>query len=180
MLFHVTISHTEQLCPGRRPDDQIELITPSERLEVLGQRLAVTSHYVLWSASCMLWAEPEHVVYTLLEGPNLDAVLRYVADLTPAEWQVRALPVFNLPHQSALVRHVLTQPAMAREQPAATPPRAVADKNGGESPQTAPPDVASTARRPPAPPASEPKAKRGALPTVPIPVPPAPPANRPS
>src|SRR3954466_12760539 len=103
MLFHVTISHSKQDCPGQRPDDPITLVAPAERLDALGQELAVDSHYVVWGAACILWAEAEHVAYALLEAPNVDAVLHYVRDLTPSEWQVRALPVFRLPDQMPLV-----------------------------------------------------------------------------
>src|SRR6266446_1408739 len=33
MLFHVTLTHSQEDCPGRRPDETPELIGPAERLE---------------------------------------------------------------------------------------------------------------------------------------------------
>ena len=68
MLFHVTLTHSQEDCPGRRPDETPQLTGPAERLEALGNELAVTSHSVVFGASCILWAEPEHVAYALLEA----------------------------------------------------------------------------------------------------------------
>src|SRR5882762_9067590 len=83
MLFHVTLTHSQEDCPGRRPDDIPELIGPAERLDALGTELSVTPHSVVWGAACILWAEPRHVAYALLEAANLEAVERYVDALTP-------------------------------------------------------------------------------------------------
>ena len=91
MLFHVTITHSQVDCPGRRPAETPDLIGPADRLAALGDELAVTSHSLVWGASCILWAAPEHVAYALLDAPSLDAVERYldvenrvVLDIVPA------------------------------------------------------------------------------------------------
>ena len=73
----------------------------------------MTSHSVVWGASCILWAEPEHVAYALLEAASLDAVERYVDALTPSGWAARVLPVFTLPGQLDTVRQLLAVPAIA-------------------------------------------------------------------
>jgi hypothetical protein len=111
MLFHVTITHSQQDCPGRRPEETPELIGPADRLEALGSKLSVTAHSVVWGASCILWAEPEHVAYALLEAASLESVEGYINALTPAGWATRVLPVFTLPGQLAAVRQLLAAPA---------------------------------------------------------------------
>ncbi len=117
MLFHVTITHSQADCPGRRPAETPELIGPADRLEALGDELSVTSHSLVWGASCILWAEPEHVAYALLEAPSLEAIERYIGALTPAGWVTRALPVFMMATQLDTVRQLLSVPVMPRVQP---------------------------------------------------------------
>jgi predicted component of type VI protein secretion system len=112
MLFHVTLTHSQEDCPGRRPDETPQLIGPADRVEALGNELSVMAHSVVWGASCILWAEPEHVAYALLEAGSLEAVEQYIDALTPAGWETRALPVFTLPGQLAAVRQVLAAPAI--------------------------------------------------------------------
>jgi hypothetical protein len=112
MLFHVTITHRQEDCPGRRPAETPDLIGPADRLGALSNELSVKSHSVVWGASCILWAEPEHVAYALLEAPSLEAVERYIGALTPAAWATRALPVFTLPTQLAMVRQLLAVPVI--------------------------------------------------------------------
>jgi predicted component of type VI protein secretion system len=119
MLFHVTLTHSQEDCPGRRPDETPQLTGPAERLEALGNELAVTSHSVVFGASCILWAEPEHVAYALLEAASLEAVERYIDALTPAGWVTRALPVFAVPSQLAAVRQILAAPVIPVVQPSA-------------------------------------------------------------
>ena len=119
MLFHVTITHRQEDCPGRQPEETPDLIGPADRLAGLAAELSVTSHSVVWGASCILWAEPEHVAYALLEAASLDAVERYIDALTPAAWATRVLPVFTLPTQLAVVRQLLAAPAIPVAQPRA-------------------------------------------------------------
>jgi hypothetical protein len=119
MLFHVTITHNRDDCPGRRPDEIPELTGPADRLEALGNELSVTAHSVVWGASCILWAEPQHVAYALLEAASLDAVERYIDALTPTGWAKQALPVFMLPSQLAAVRNILATPAISVLEPPA-------------------------------------------------------------
>src|SRR5919197_2453699 len=107
MLFHVTITHDATDCPGRRPGEPPELVGPSDKRAELARELRVTSHFVLWGASCLLWAQPEHVTYAVLEAEDVEAVLQYVPAITPPGWRSTAVPVWNLPSQFRLVRNVL-------------------------------------------------------------------------
>jgi hypothetical protein len=113
MLFHVTLTHPPEDCPGRRPEQAPELIGPSEQLQMLGQELGVTAHSVVWAAACLLWAEPEHVAYAIVEAPSVGAVEQFVALLVPPGWASRALPVFSLPAQLSVTRELLAAPAFA-------------------------------------------------------------------
>jgi FHA domain len=115
MLFHVTITHSQEDCPGRRPGETPALISPADRRAELGDELTVTSLSVVWGASCILWAEPEHVAYVLLEAPSIEAVERYLEARTPVGWAKRALPVFMLPSQLAAVRQLLAVPVSISE-----------------------------------------------------------------
>jgi hypothetical protein len=112
MLFHLTISHGPQDCPGRRPSEPPALIAPSDTRRNLEQELGITLHYVLWGASCMLWAQPEHLAFAVLEADDLESVSQYVDGLVPSGWSWTALPVWNLPAQLRLVRQVRMAPPM--------------------------------------------------------------------
>ncbi len=115
MLFHVTITHPSEACPGLRPEQTPELIGPSERLDALAAELGVTRHLMVWGAGCILWAEPEHVAYALIEAASRQAALDYVSSATPAGWTAQALPVWNLPEQLPVLRELLGAPAIARK-----------------------------------------------------------------
>jgi hypothetical protein len=112
VLFHLTISHGSQDCPGRRPSEPPALVAPSDTRRSLEQELGITSHYVLWGASCMLWAQPEHVAFAVLEADDLESVSQYVDALLPSGWTWTALPVWNLPAQLRLVRQVRMSPPL--------------------------------------------------------------------
>jgi hypothetical protein len=106
MLFHLTISHDAQECPGRRPTELPPLVAPSDTREALERRLGVTLHFVLWGASCLLWAQPDHTTFVVVEADNPESVSEYVAALVPPTWTYAAVSVWNLPAQYRLVRQV--------------------------------------------------------------------------
>jgi hypothetical protein len=137
MLFHITITHGQEDCPGRRPEEIPELIGSADRLEALGNELSVTSHSVVWGASCILWAEPEHVAYALLEAASLEAVERYIDALTPHGWATRALPVFTSLGQLDAVRQLLAAPAMSFVR---APPSVSEPTDSRDTADTFPPD----------------------------------------
>ncbi len=183
MLFHVTITHSQQDCPGRRAAATPDLMSPGR--PDLGDELTVTAHSVVWGAACILWAEPEHVAYALLEAASLEAVERYLEALTPAGWDRRTLPVFMLPGQLEAVRQALASPAMPSAQPATSvsePARdlgsadtlkdlTAASSEAVDQQATLPPDEARVATVPPmaAVPPDKPPGER-VTPTTPQPV----------
>ena len=110
MLFHVTITHPAEDCPGRRTEDTPALIGDADRREALGQELSVTSHYLVWGAACILWAEAEHIAHGLVEAANVESVERYFVSLLPGGWAIRSLPVFSMPEQIQRVHQILALP----------------------------------------------------------------------
>jgi len=98
--------------------------------------LNVKLHFVLWGAACMLWAQPEHLAFAILEAQDVDSVLRYLGSVVPDNWTTTVLPVWNLPSQLRLIRQVQAAPTMVlgdaleQPEPAVRPPI--------ESPETAP------------------------------------------
>jgi hypothetical protein len=117
MLFHVTITHRQDDCPGRYPGESPWLIDSADQVEALANELSITQHSLAWGAACILWAEPEHVAYALLEAANLEAIQHYISALVPTGWTTRVLPVFWLPSQLAMVRELLAVPAVPVVQP---------------------------------------------------------------
>jgi hypothetical protein len=64
MLFHVTMTHTPDNCPGYHPEKMPGLIAALDNLEELGKKLNVKTHSLLWGA-------PDHVAFAVLEADSL-------------------------------------------------------------------------------------------------------------
>jgi len=136
MLFHITISHNPNECPGRRPTEPPDLVAPSDRREALARELGVTLHFVLWGASCMLWAQPEHLAFAVVEAEDVESAVQYIGSLVPQSWTCAALPVWNLPAQLRLVRQVRVAPPLKLGQGL---PSASAGDNAEQAPVQEPP-----------------------------------------
>jgi FHA domain len=136
VLFHVTIGHDARDCPGRRPTEPPALVAPSDTRDAVAAELGVKLHFVLWGAACMLWAQPEHLAFAILEAQDVESVLRYLGSVVPDNWTSTVLPVWNLPSQLRLIRQVQAAPtmvladALGQPEPTSSPPV--------ESPATAP------------------------------------------
>jgi hypothetical protein len=131
-------------------------MSPSERLDARAAELGVTRHLMLWGAACMLWAEPEHIAYALIEAASREAALDYIASATPPGWSARALPVWNVPEQLPVVRQLLAAPAIARVAPReiAETPSPVESTANREPPAVTPSNGQPAAVRTTTPPAS--------------------------
>ena len=72
MLFHVTMTHTPEDCPGYNPETIPEVVAALEKLEAVAKELNV---------KCYFWVEgaPEHVAYALIEADNPGAVMGLVS-----------------------------------------------------------------------------------------------------
>ncbi len=71
MLFHVTMTHTHEDCPGYNPEKMPEMLAAFERHDKIAEELNVKVHFIVDGA-------PEHVAYALLEAESLSSVIGYV------------------------------------------------------------------------------------------------------
>ncbi len=82
MLFHLTMEHSDQYCPGRTPD----LIRGvRERYEQRSKETGVRVHF-------FVSAEPSHVTYALLETDSVESVRRWLMRY-PVPQDVTVTPV---------------------------------------------------------------------------------------
>jgi hypothetical protein len=70
----------------------------------------------------MLWAQPEHFAFAVLEAEDVEAALQYIGALVPQDWTSAVLPVWNLPSQLRLIRQVQLAPTMLFADALATEP----------------------------------------------------------
>ena len=101
MLFHVTMTHTEDNCPLYHKEMIPKMIEASEHLEELGKALNVKLHYFTVCA-------PEHVIFGLLEADSLSAISRYVFSL-PLQQQMKIVPVENMQDTMAMAKAAMAQ-----------------------------------------------------------------------
>ena len=88
MLFHVTMTHTEENCALYHREMMPGVLEAFENLESLGKELNVKLHYFTMCA-------PDHVAYVLLEADSLSAVSRYLFSIPmPANNEI--VPVEHL------------------------------------------------------------------------------------
>jgi hypothetical protein len=101
MLFHVTMTHTEDNCPNYHRDRMPEVLEAFENLEALGKELNVKLHYFTWCG-------PDHVAFVLLEAETLSAVSRYVFSI-PIPQDIQVVPVEHLADTVAMVKGMMEQ-----------------------------------------------------------------------
>ena len=70
-LFHVTMTPTEDNCPGYNPEQMPNVLEAGERLPTIAKDLGVTVHSLVWGA-------PEHVAFALLESDSIGAINQFV------------------------------------------------------------------------------------------------------
>jgi len=74
MLVDVTLTHPATDCPASRPDEALALVaSPGADEEV-----AVKLRAVLWSAACMLLAQPDQVAFAIVEADSADSAQTFV------------------------------------------------------------------------------------------------------
>lgn len=99
MLFHLTMTHTVDNCPGYLPPEkQAEIFAAADKIPEAARELNVKVHFLLQAA-------PEHVGYALLEADNLMAVSRFVSGFP-----------FRLDSKVAVVEHLQDFIAAAKVQ----------------------------------------------------------------
>jgi hypothetical protein len=102
MLFHVTMTHTEENCAIYHREMMPGVLEAFENLEALGKELSVKLHYFTLCG-------PDHVAFVLLEADTLSAVSRYVLSI-PMPAKNTIVPVEHLQDTIAMAR-AATAPA---------------------------------------------------------------------
>ena len=102
MLLHVTMTHTEDNCPGYHPEGLPERTAAFERLEGgLAKELNVVEHF-------HVWCPPDHVGFLLLEADSLSAVSRYLFAI-PIRQDYQVVPVESFQDTMAMARTLMEQ-----------------------------------------------------------------------
>lgn len=71
MLFHITMTHTSQDCPGYRQEEWPELMAAWEKKDEILKEAGIKELFLVDGA-------PEHVTYALIEADDVSSVLTYV------------------------------------------------------------------------------------------------------
>jgi hypothetical protein len=85
MLFHVTMTHSADNCPGYHAERMPDFLAAMEGLEETGRELGVQAHALLWGA-------PDHVAFAVLEADSLGAIGRYLNSI-PITQEFKITPV---------------------------------------------------------------------------------------
>ena len=96
MLFHVTMTHTEDNCPIYHRETMPAILESFENLEALGKKLNVKLNYFTWCG-------PDHVAFVLLEADALSAVSRYLFSI-PMRQKIGIVPVEHLDDTIAMAK----------------------------------------------------------------------------
>lgn len=96
MLFHVTLTHTEDNCPIYRGETAPNIFAGFDKLEQLGKELNVKSHFFVFCG-------PEHTGFALLEADSLTAVSKYVFSV-PMPQNIEVVPVEHMRDTLATAR----------------------------------------------------------------------------
>ncbi len=102
MLFHLTMTHTPNDCPGYNREKMPELAAALENIEAVCKELGVKCHFLVEGA-------PEHVSYALIEADNYGAVLGFVHQI-PIRQDFKVTVV---QHAQDLLPHIRTMMAQA-------------------------------------------------------------------
>ncbi len=92
MLFHVTMSHTVEDCPGYNLEKWPEYLAAYNKLDAIAKDLNVKVHFFVNTA-------PGHVSYALLEADSHSSIMSY-AMANPIREDYKIVPVA---HQSDLM-----------------------------------------------------------------------------
>jgi hypothetical protein len=101
MLFHATMTHTEDNCPIFHSEMMPGVLEAFENLEALGKELNVKPHYFTMCG-------PAHVAFVLLEADSLSAVSRYIFSI-PMPSKIDIIPVEHLSDTVAMARAATAQ-----------------------------------------------------------------------
>ena len=101
MLFHLTMTHSVDECPGYNREKMPELLSALENLEARGKDMNIKTHFVVNAA-------PEHVVYALVEADDSYALARYLVEV-PLKQDFKVTPVAHMHDVLATARAMMAQ-----------------------------------------------------------------------
>jgi hypothetical protein len=101
MLFHVTMTHTEDNCPGYHLEGLSERYAAYEKLEGLAKELNVVEHF-------HVWCPPDHIGFLLVEADSLAAVSRYLFAI-PIRQDYKVVPVESFQDTMAMGKTMMEQ-----------------------------------------------------------------------
>ena len=101
MLFHATMTHTEDNCPAYHNEMMPDVLKSFENLEGLGKELGIKLH-------SFTWCPPDHVAFVLLEADTLTAASRYLFSI-PIPQNIEIVPVEHLHDTMAMAKAVAAQ-----------------------------------------------------------------------
>ena len=107
MLFHVTMTHTEENCAIYHREMLPAVLASFENLESLGKELNVKLHYFTMCG-------PDHVAFVLLEADALSAVSRYLFSI-PMPAKINIVPVEHLDDTIAMARAAAAKAEKAQD-----------------------------------------------------------------
>jgi hypothetical protein len=101
MLFHVTLSHTEDNCPAYDRARMPEVLAAFENLSPLAEELKV-------KLQSFVWTPTDHVAYLLLEADNLNSLNRFIFSI-PIKQHTKVVPVEPLSETVAMAKALMAQ-----------------------------------------------------------------------
>jgi hypothetical protein len=96
MLFHATMTHTEDNCAVYNSEIMPGVVEAFDNLEALGKELNVKLHY-------FTWCTPSHVAFVLLEADTLSAASRLLFSI-PMPQDISIVPVEHLKDTMAMAK----------------------------------------------------------------------------
>ena len=108
MLFHVTMTHTPDNCPGLNKEQMPAALASLEKLGGLAQELNIKVHFLLWGA-------PEHSAFALIEADNPGKLARYVLAMGLKQ-EVKVTPVQHMEEVIAMGKEMMRQSQASQPQ----------------------------------------------------------------
>ncbi len=101
MLFHVTMTHTPDNCPGHNKEQMPAVLASLEKLGGVAAELNLKVHFLLWGA-------PEHVAYGLIEADSPGNLARYILAMDLKQ-DIKVTPVQNMDEVIAMGKAMMAQ-----------------------------------------------------------------------
>jgi len=102
MLFHITMTHSVEGCPGYNREKFPKLIAAWERKDELAKQFNVKVHF-------MLNGLPEHVEYALLEADNPLAVANFLMQVIPVRHDFKVTAVQHTQDVATAIKAMMAQ-----------------------------------------------------------------------